>query len=266
MVHEPYLPFRRKQWRQNFAAAVHRVMTVILMSAAHYVWVSVPAWEKRLRAYSLRRQISVKWLPVINNVPIAHGAGASDTRARYACESDMLIGHFGTFTPKTAESIAPIVSAFRHDSCYRFLFIGKGSEQFVGHLQQLVPIANNRLHATGALTHCEISKSVAGCDLMMQPYQDGASSRRTSLMTAIAHGKPVVTTDGPQTEQIWKDSRAVLLAPVDDKETFVRLTERLAGDKALRATLGSAASKLYNDHFDIRHVLAAIRTTIPSAF
>jgi hypothetical protein len=55
MVHEPYLPFRPWRWRQNCAAFVHRLMTAVLMNAAHHVWISIPAWESRMTAYALGR-------------------------------------------------------------------------------------------------------------------------------------------------------------------------------------------------------------------
>ena len=45
MVHEPYLEFAGT-WRQTAAAAVHRLMTIVLLRAAARVWMSIPAWQR----------------------------------------------------------------------------------------------------------------------------------------------------------------------------------------------------------------------------
>src|SRR5262249_40403033 len=47
MVHEPFLAFREGSALQDAVAAVHRIMTVLLLSAAPRVWLSIPEWESR---------------------------------------------------------------------------------------------------------------------------------------------------------------------------------------------------------------------------
>ena len=44
------------------------------------------------------------------------------------------------------------------------------------------------------LANEEVSVHLSACDLMIQPYPDGISARRTSAMAALAHERPVVTT------------------------------------------------------------------------
>src|SRR5205807_10388299 len=43
MVHEPFLSFREGSWKQSGVAAVHRLMTIILLNAASRVWITIPA-------------------------------------------------------------------------------------------------------------------------------------------------------------------------------------------------------------------------------
>ena len=70
MVHEPYLAFGEGSWKQNGVAAVHRLMTMVLLSAARRVWMSIPAWEASWRPYALGRPLSFHWLPVASNIPV----------------------------------------------------------------------------------------------------------------------------------------------------------------------------------------------------
>jgi len=69
MVHEPYLELRRGPMRHVVMACMHRLMTVVLLRAAHKVWLSIPAWERLLRPYALGRKVPMQWLPVPGCVP-----------------------------------------------------------------------------------------------------------------------------------------------------------------------------------------------------
>jgi glycosyltransferase involved in cell wall biosynthesis len=94
---------------------------------------------------------------------------------------------------------------------------------------------------------------------MIQPFIDGVSSRRTSVMAALAHGLPIVTTTGPLTESLWEEKGAVLLAPSDDVNAQAKATEQLLTNAEQRRELGLAALKFYDEHFDIQYSIAALR-------
>src|SRR5450432_3484576 len=53
MVHEAYLQFGLGGWRKDAVAAVHRLMTVIVLRAACKVWMSTEAWEPMLRPFAM---------------------------------------------------------------------------------------------------------------------------------------------------------------------------------------------------------------------
>ena len=94
---------------------------------------------------------------------------------------------------------------------------------------------------------------------MMQPYPDGVSSRRTSVMAPLAHGVPVVTTEGPLSEPVWRDSGAVVLVPLRDAALLATAVASLASDPARLRDLSSKGRELYDARFDIRHTIAALR-------
>src|SRR5260370_26137219 len=129
-----------------------------------------------------------------------------------------------------------------HEGCaqdrgHAGLPIWKGGNEFLARMIDRHPALANRLHATGALASADLSRSIAACDLMIQYYPDGISTRRTSCMAALEHGRAIMTTTGPLTEPLWDESRAVALAPAGDLTRMAALVHRLVADDDERRRL-----------------------------
>ena len=79
---------------------------------------------------------------------------------------------------------------------------------------------------------------------MALPYADGASYRRGSLLAALAHGVPVVTTEpahrGRSLEELVDEQSALLVRP-DDTAALARTIGRVLDDKGLAARLSAGA-------------------------
>ncbi len=260
MVHEAFLNFEGS-WRQYGAALIHRLMTVILLRAATRVWVSVPDSERRWRSYTFGRSIPFQWLPVPSNIRVAcNEAAVHAIRRRYVPEGALLMGHFGTYGLPVLSVLEPIVLKIaREIPDLPLLLMGRSSQEFRSHLIEKLPTLESRLHSTGALDPEALSNHIAACDLLIQPYPDGATTRRTSLMVGLEHGKPIVTTSSEVTEPLWALSGAVGVTPSGDADAFVKLLQQLLLDPAERARISLAARKLYQERFDISHTLAALR-------
>lgn len=259
MVHEPSLGFGEGNVTHNIVAVVHRLMTIVLLLATRRVWISIPAWEQRWRPYTLGRQVEFRWLPVGSNIPVVEAQGESKTiRARFRGDSKMLIGHFGAYDAHTTAMLLKSVAELAKENV-ALLLLGHGSERMRNVLIERDPALANRLHATGSLDAAALSRHIRACDLMLQPYVDGVSSRRTSTMTALAHGIPVVTTLGKFTEPVWQAGNAVVLAPAHDVAELVRRTTQLLPDDSGRERLAAAARKFYEEHFATSKTIAALR-------
>ena len=266
MIHEPYLVFGRN-WRQIAAAVMHRVMTVLLLASAQRVWVAIPAWEAVLRPYALGRRLTFGWLPVPSNVPVIDDpTGVEVIRARYAPVDAFLVGHFGTFGPyATAVLRETLPLLLRRWLGVVVLLLGSGSEQLRCRIARDHPDCGPRLHATGYLNASDLSRHLSACHVMLQPYEDGVSTRRGSMMAVLSHGVPVVTTAGRLTESIWAQSRAVVLTPPGDRAGVIERVGALLKDPDVRKAMTLSARALYDARFDIRHTLDALRTTSASA-
>jgi glycosyltransferase involved in cell wall biosynthesis len=264
MAHETYLPFGRN-WRQLGAALVHRWMTVLILGAATRVWMSIPEWESRLRPYALGRDLPFRCLPVPSNITVVSDPDATAAvRRRYAGDSATLIGHFGTHGWPVTTLLEPILSALSDDSTQQVLLMGIGSQEFREALVRKAPRAGRQVQATGALSPRELSLHVAACDLLIQPYPDGVSSRRTSVMVGLEHGKPIVTTYGSLTSPFWKESQALVMAAAGDTAAFVKLIQQLRQDSAERGRISQAARKFYADRFALSYTVGELRGSAAS--
>ena len=102
----------------------------------------------------------------------------------------------------------------------------------------------DRVHWTGFTGEAEVSANLLASDIAVLPYRDGVSFRRGSLMAALAHGLPVVSTEPIVPIPEIKPGENMLLAPVQSpKDLAERVTEAWR-DPAARQQLGRGAARL----------------------
>jgi glycosyltransferase involved in cell wall biosynthesis len=147
-----------------------------------------------------------------------------------------------------------------HDHPQRVaLLVGRGGERFAQTLIEECPQLQGRIVATGGLAPLEAANHLAACDLLLQPYADGVTARRSSLMAGLALGKPIVTTTGALSESYWLESGAVALAPADAPGEIIAQVERVWADAPARAALGARAKTMYDSTFALTHTIEALR-------
>jgi glycosyltransferase involved in cell wall biosynthesis len=263
MVHEAFLPFRVDKLKQSVAALVHRMMTVILLRAATRVWYTIPRWEKLWRPYALGRKVPFAWLPLFSNIADDFDAtGVAAVRSRFAPHGELIIGHFGTFGTDLRRLLLRILSALPDDlPPYRIVLIGPKGDDAAAELLRSKPSLGGRVHATGPVPAADASRYIHACDVMLQPYTDGVSSRRGSFMASIALGRPTVTTVGFASEPFWKDSGAACFAAPDDVRALASAVSDLLTDTSMRQRVATRARELYATRFEIRHTIETLRAS-----
>jgi glycosyltransferase involved in cell wall biosynthesis len=260
MVHEPYLEFAGT-WRQRAAAAVHRLMTVVLLRTADRVWMSIPAWQPRLQPYALGRVVPFAWLPIPSALHEPPSDAVMRLRAALGADRSRLIGHVGTYGSLVStllDALLPDLLQTVPDA--RLVLIGEKSGSYAAGLLERHPGLRDRIITTGFVDPAQIGTHVAACDVLVQPYPDGVSARRTTTMAGLFLGVPVVTTSGHLTEPFWERSHAVRLAPVGDWRAFNAHVARLLSFPDERRTLSCDARRYYDEHFDVRHTISVLRS------
>jgi glycosyltransferase involved in cell wall biosynthesis len=109
---------------------------------------------------------------------------------------------------------------------------------------------SDRVHVTGFVPPEVAAAELAVADVVAQPYRDGASLRRGSLMAAWHYGAPVVTTapaafghdPAPGLPQI--DPQAAIFVPARDDAALASALARVLDDPDLRNRLREGSLRM----------------------
>jgi glycosyltransferase involved in cell wall biosynthesis len=142
-----------------------------------------------------------------------------------------------------------------------FLLIGKSSERFAQEVRRDFPEIGDRIFSSGMLPSGEIAAHISACDLIVQPYIDGISTRRTAAMAVLANGRPLLTTSGHSTETFWQHCNQLALVPADDPSALAVRVGYLLDNPAERARMALEGRKLYETLFDVSVSVDVLRGT-----
>ena len=265
MFHEVTFPIARHQpLGHNLLGLVTRLMVKLVARKAERIFVTIPAWEELLPTDpTLRRRVTC--LAVPSNIPNAASPQAVKTVRRHFGANDILIGHFGTYGPHMTDLLKKILPPLlQKDSERRILLVGKDSDRFAVVLRQDNPALQRRIEATGCLGPEQVAVHLAACDCLVQPFIDGVSSRRTSLMAGLALGLPIVTNTGPLTDSIWKETEALVLAPSPSPSDLTEAVENLLAQPNRLVELRGQAAGFYQSNFALSRTIEVLRGGITS--
>jgi len=260
MFHEPYLYLR---WRPDHivAAFTQRAMAAILLDAATHLYLSTDTWRRylaRLRPDAIQDAVT---LPIPSAIPRVDAAQAvRATRTTSLGRATCLMGHFGSYGHHVAPMLRRVFTdVLSSDGRVAALCTGVGSDRFVRSLLASHPGLRGRLVGSGRASAHDISVQLQSCDVLVQPYPDGVTTRRTSVMAGLANGCAVVTTDGKLTEDVWRAADCVAMARAGDSRALVQRTRELLADVVAREALQARATATYEAHFALPHTIDALR-------
>jgi glycosyltransferase involved in cell wall biosynthesis len=261
MFHEVAVPWGLLvQWKQNVVAAVTRAMARLLLARADRVLVSIPGWVPLLQSLAPEWRGDATWMPIPSNVPMgAPQSAVAAVRPDLSIPTDaVVIGHFGTFgslvSPLLKQTLIPLLSRDRRRVA---LAIGHWSDLFANAIRSEIS-GSGRVFGTGSLVSGEaIAAHLLACDVLIQPFSDGITSRRTSAMAGLALGRPIATNGGLLTEPVWRESGGVELAR--SVEELPSATEHLLRDPAYAAAVGARGGLLYAREFSLERTLRELR-------
>jgi glycosyltransferase involved in cell wall biosynthesis len=105
-----------------------------------------------------------------------------------------------------------------------------------------------RLHFTGYLDSEAVASALAAADMAVLPFNYGASTKRTTLLAALACGCPVITTSDPSLPLFFKNEENILLVPPRDPANLAQAILRLGRDRKLRDLIRAGTAEL-TGHF-----------------
>jgi glycosyltransferase involved in cell wall biosynthesis len=212
-------------------------------------------------------------VPIGSNIdcaPASEPSRADLRRLLGAGDDTLLVGYFGFLNPsKGVPTLLSAIRAVAAQRSVRLALIGaetgvsNPTDQPEAHAVQEAIRQTQMSHlviSTGHLPPPDLSAALLACDVVALPFRDGASARRGTLMAALAHGLPVVTTlparaapvagppaiwlgSGPNAAAI-RDGVSALLVPPDDADALAAALLRLAADAALRDQIAAGAQAI----------------------
>jgi glycosyltransferase involved in cell wall biosynthesis len=238
---------------------VTALMATLVGRSATRLFVSSLAWEAALRR-SVSQGKRIEWLPVPSTIPVIEDASATRAiRASLAPGDHFVVGHLGTYGLGIRRYLEIVLPELLRGDHVNVILLGRNAAELREMVVQRRPDTAGRVGVAGGLTARQLSLHLAACDLMLQPYPDGISTRRTSAMAALAHGRPVVSTVGRLTEPLWTESGALAAVSAENSRGLVATTKSLLEDRWERQRLGLAGSRLYQARFDVRHTINSLR-------
>lgn len=128
--------------------------------------------------------------------------------------------------------------------------------------------AGVRLHCPRRIDEESLSLRLLAADLILLPFSDGVSTKRSTMMAALAHGTAVAGVAGRRTDRLLSEAAsAVSLTPVGDLPAYARSAVVLADDAVRRKALAANGRELYASRFDwpvtARRVAAVIDAAAP---
>ncbi len=174
-------------------------------------------------------------------------------RARYgASQTDIVAAYFGFVSP--SKGIETLLSAMKEagaqDPRLRLVLVANRDpsdaryaayHRAVGQAVQESGL-EDRVCWTGYLMPGDVSAYLASADIAALPFNDGASLRRTTLLTVMAHGLPVISTrSAAHTGRELGAEQGLVLAPVGDAHALAQAILNLARDPMQRDALAGRA-------------------------
>jgi glycosyltransferase involved in cell wall biosynthesis len=235
-------------------------MAALLLNCSRASFVSCLPVANQLKPYNFRRR-EIHIVPVPSNIPqCENNERAKSIRSGLVSQREVLIGHFGLFSPKIEALLTPSLEAVLTDNPHtKALFIGEGSNRYYSALALKNPHLGPRLSQTGSCSPAQIAEFISACDCIFQPYQDGICTKRTTAMAALRNGKLLMSTESDQTEEIWKSTPAVHLIPTTNADQIAKeLTSIIRSPERLKK--GSAAAhNFYQANFSIDKTISALK-------
>ncbi len=181
-------------------------------------------------------------------------------RAEFNIASDeLLVGCVGRFTISKGQSILiRAMDAIYHDYPHvRLLLVGSplfSEAYYETELRKLVAQLNLQAHVIFAGYRTDLAQVLAALDVYVFP-SIAKDTSPLALISAMASGKPVVTTKIPGIEELFSDNgnSAALFVSPNDASALANALRDLAGNSELRFRLGHLARTKAITEFSIEH-------------
>lgn len=256
MAHEDFVPVI--SWKFAVMRLWQRRQFRALGQAADVIFFSIDPWVHQYRHWFPGKRIV--HLPVGSNMP--HVAiTRNEARARLGIkEGTLVLGLFGTAHSSRLLYLirAAVEAACKGNPDVLALYVGPHADTVREALHGFPVLAEGPFEAE------DVSRRFAAMDIYLVPITGGVSTRRGSFMTALQHGLPIVSTFGPQTDQMLlaQNNSAFILTDVDSPDAFSDAVLSLVKNQPKQRTLAVQGEHLYSANFTWKAIAQRLTETL----
>lgn len=261
VLHEFAYPWRGRGWRGAAFAFTTRLALVPVLWACRAAIVTTEERARWVRSRWWLPRRTVTSVPVSSTVPealtVAPGPGAGGPR----------VGVFvSPSSPARARTVVDAVALLRAEGMpvRLVLFGGAGLAGDTGESwRQAVRAAGcaDAVEFTGTLTPAQLSSTLRSLDVVVAPNEEGPTSRKTTIASALAHGACVVAFTGPEQWDALVEEGAVMVIDAG-AGALAGALRNLLGDEAERRAQGRRASEFYRRRMAPEQVAPQIRSFV----
>ena len=250
MVHEAWVDINEPKWR--LIGLWQRAQLRALLRFADAVMTSTEALAQAIGRGAVHVPIAA------NIVPVATSHEAAT--ARLGLNGKLTVALFGRGNPSRAldHAEAAIDALAEAHGADRLAILNLGADAPAVRVPPGVEVIS-----PGRLPAAELSVRLWASNIVLLPFQDGVSTRRSTLMAAFAHGRPVLGLHGRNTDAVLARARdALALTPAGDRSAFSRAAVELTSDPQRMGSIGDAGRRLYETQFDWPHVARRVAAVV----
>jgi glycosyltransferase involved in cell wall biosynthesis len=187
------------------------------------------------------------WLPVGSNIdPVSNGFSQKNNQN----ENKRILLQFGgrhptrlfDFTLSALEKVSE-----HYDTELRLVGVSESELKLI--LNQFeANHLKDKIKALGFISSEEVSQELSRCDLVLAPFLDGITTRRSSVMAAFAHSKPVLSTHGYFTDPSINWTEFCAVTPEGNPGAFAEKALELLKGSELN-DIGQAGLQKYQKSF-----------------
>ena len=231
-----------------------RVWAVLLLASAHHCISASEEVTSMVRRRAPRLLSRLREIPIGANIPVVQADGAAQEEGHRLLgvpQGVPLLVHFGLVYPgKGLETLfAALPALLCLQPSMRLVIVGDTrpeAGQYRANLEAMAKrlgVAPTILWA-GRRSVDEVSLILQTANLLVVPYDDGVSIRRSSLIVGLAHGLPTVSTISTLPSAYLMDGENIALVPPHDPRALTRRIASLLAAPDEAARLGQGARKL----------------------
>ncbi len=267
-MHEFPLTFAQAPLQAGISL-VQRLHFALLVLDADEVLTNTHERVRILRRWFPWRRGTIHYRPNSSNIPLAAARAEEKAalRARHGGPgAALVVSTFGTFHfNRNFEALIEAASEMQREAPVALWLLGDTSLAQPAYMEKLRGRIRERgLEGVswwpGRMAPKEISMCLQASDIFVLPQPDGHLTRSGTFMAAAAHGLPVIAVRNTENQTDFTHGENVWLVAESRADLIAQAMQKLAGDAALRARLGSNLRTLYEKKF-AWEVAAATRVT-----